>query len=354
MGKLVRYFPELQIIVTGMVAAVRSVASAAVLLVLVLYVFSIIFTNVYHQGLEDDDLAESRCEEGIPSACANVLFGSLGKSMRHLFIMGTILDDLTKCTDTIRGTSNTIMLFVLIVFVLISSFTMLNMLIGILCEVVQATAEAERLKSSTARIRDAITSLFCTLDEDDSGTISRQEFLHMRDDRAVKKALAVLKVRPRHFGMYADLMFDHEDGEEEGLPLDQVCNLIMELRPGAGVRALDFEDFKRVVSKNNFLIKSAIIRVDRLVAAVAKEEEKEAGNWQNEQPLKKVTLQDLEKVPDSDIINEICKRLGMNAYTPMPKDSTAKMVEAFETLGVALFESEDGWTTSLSKEIYSC
>merc|ERR1719162_1742937 len=94
MGKLMRFFPELAIIVKGMVAAVRSVGCTAILLVLVMYVFSIIFTDAFHQGKIADD------DEDIPEIA--VLFGSMGKSMRHLFIMGTILDDITACTNTIR------------------------------------------------------------------------------------------------------------------------------------------------------------------------------------------------------------------------------------------------------------
>ena len=52
MGKIMRYCPELQLLVKGMVAAVRSVSVALGLLMLVLYIFSIIFTAEYHQGLK--------------------------------------------------------------------------------------------------------------------------------------------------------------------------------------------------------------------------------------------------------------------------------------------------------------
>merc|ERR1719345_454462 len=72
MAKLMRYFPELQLIVKGMLAAVRSVGCATILLLLVLYVFAIIFTNEYHQGHVADD------DPDIPEI--SMLFGSLGKS----------------------------------------------------------------------------------------------------------------------------------------------------------------------------------------------------------------------------------------------------------------------------------
>merc|ERR1719375_1893862 len=108
-----------------MVAAVRSVSCAGILLTLVLYVFAIMFTNEYHQGLQADDEVETDAEE---------FFGSMGKSMRRLFIMATILDDITACTDAIRATKKLHMLFAFVACVLISSFTLFNMLLAILCE----------------------------------------------------------------------------------------------------------------------------------------------------------------------------------------------------------------------------
>merc|ERR1719191_2733181 len=70
MGKLMRFFPELQIIVKGMVAAVRSVGCTAILLILVLYVWAILFTSEYHQGnqLDTDDTLTQ----------AEQYFGSMG------------------------------------------------------------------------------------------------------------------------------------------------------------------------------------------------------------------------------------------------------------------------------------
>jgi voltage-gated sodium channel len=358
MGKLMRFFPELQIIVRGMTAACRTVSCTAALLVMTLYVFSIIFTSVFHQGNISDEDAESRCEEGDAAGCAYMLFGSLGKSMRHLFIMGTILDDLTACTNTIRTAADSgIMMLVFMVFVLISSFTMLNMLIGILCEVVQKTSEGEKLKNHTARIREAISALFTTIDEDGSGTISREEFAEMKNNEEVTGALAELQVRPKNFDMYADLMFK----EEDTMTVENLCSLIMQLRPGHQVCALDFAGFKKLVAKNHRRNRKAIIRIDRLVAKLVKEECPAEENEEEIVPETKVTVQDLEKVPDQEIIAEICRRLDMTSLmlkgsgkSPSKEmNNTAKMVEAFERLGVSMFDSDNAELAPRSTVLYS-
>merc|ERR1719238_164472 len=127
--------------------------------------------------------------------------------MFTLFIMGTVLDDVTAATDAIRGTDNMAMLGLFIVFVLISSFTILNMLIGILCEVVSATAESEKTKAAETCVKDAITSLFNTLDKDGSGNITEEEFMHMKSDAGVREALEEMDIHDSHFSRYCEILF---------------------------------------------------------------------------------------------------------------------------------------------------
>jgi len=245
MAKLMRYFPELQLIVKGMLAAVRSVGCASILLVLALYVFAIIFTNEYHQGDKADD------DPDIPDI--EVLFGSLGKSMRHLLIMATILDDITACTNAIRATGKIQMLLMFIVCVLVSSFTLFNMLLGILCEVVEATEAGEKEKEEQLQLSSTILTFFKKMDVDQNGTISRSEFLKMYNDSSVMDTLAKLHVRQQEFEKYAELLFKpkEEGGPVPNLVYEDAVSMIMRLRPGQCVNACDFEIFKQTIMKGN-------------------------------------------------------------------------------------------------------
>lgn len=310
MAKLMRFFPELQIIVKGMVAAVRSVVCTAILLILVLFVFSILFTSEYHQGNKADD------DENLTQA--EELFGSMGKSMRHLFIMGTILDDITACTNAIRGSNKTLMLIFFIIFVLISSFTMLNMLIGILCEVVCATGEGERFKSTQESAKEAITTLFKKMDRDNNGEISRNEFMEMKRSDKVMNALKDLEIKGKHFEMYADLMFKPE---EEGGPMptfdfDKAFNMIMRLRPGTKVSALDFASFQMTVYKNHDALRKHITAIEKMTSSLTGKELPVSKSPRPQAEPNKITvstLPTLEKTPDQEILAELQRRLGMNA-----------------------------------------
>jgi len=336
------------------------VGCTAFLLVIVLYVFSIIFTDAYHQGLlADDQLDDGEGDHGVM-----MLFGSIPKSMRHLFIMGTILDDLTACTNTIRtGPKAFMMMSVFIVFVLISSFTMLNMLIGILCEVVTATSEGERAKNSEAQIRESMSKLFKTMDVDGNGNISRAEFMQMKGDKEVGKALEALEVKSKHFDMYADLMFAETDacGATPVMDMDSTINMIMRLRPGSKVSALDFASFQQLLFKNTSAIKHQINRVDRLISKYVTydpDEDDEDGRQTIEVDAAArdanaagITLAQVLSFSNEDILEELQKRVGNSATPADLPTNKGVMVEAFETLCIPHPENDaEAW----SKETYTC
>lgn len=270
MGKLLRYLPELKLIVTGMLAAMRSVSCSVVLLLLVLYVFSIIFTQEYHQGkLADDD--EDLTEVGN-------LFGSFGKSMRHLLSMAVILDDITACTNAIRTSENIPMLLAFCVCVIISSFTIFNMLLGILCEVVEATSDRERSKEESKLINESMMSFFEQMDLNSDGLISRDEFLSMRNDPKIMESLAKLNINHEAFAKYTSLLFvPVNDQPPKALKYTDTIKLIMKLRPGQTVNCCDFQYLRHSLSRAYEDMYNHIAEIEALVQEMEDCQEEEDG-----------------------------------------------------------------------------
>mmetsp|Transcript_71620 Transcript_71620/g.132226 ORF Transcript_71620/g.132226 Transcript_71620/m.132226 type:complete len:553 (-) Transcript_71620:150-1808(-) len=364
--KLLRFIPELQIIVKGMVASIRSVASTGALQVGLLYVFGILFTNVYHQGnRSDEDVAEN----GPDSA---VLFGGMGKSMRTLFIMGTILDDVTAGTNTIRSSKNgTVMLLVFLFFILVSSFTILNMLIGILCEVVAATSEGEQAKTAEMNAKTSVTQLFNKLDRDRDGQITRDEFMSMRKNTKVREALRNLDIQQKHFETYAELLFpDPEDPSTEPQPTfdyNRLMMMVMRLRPGTSMSALDFASFKNEVLKNSDNLKNQVSSVERKVHVL----QHYISGGSMIQPLAEIsasstpeptpelmqivspkslspakitvsTLPELDRTSDAEILEELQRRV-VQRLPPDPGLADKVAEDAFGTLGVPLGGVPHAW-----------
>merc|ERR1719487_1268355 len=61
-------------------------------------------------------------------------------------------------------------------FILLSSFTVLNLLIGMLCEVVSVVSVIEKEKATVTWVKSKLMHVLEELDEDGSGMISKDEF----------------------------------------------------------------------------------------------------------------------------------------------------------------------------------
>jgi len=115
MARLMRSMPELMTLMKGLVAALRSVATTFLFLIGILWVFGIVFNQQYKENT--GDLA--------------VYFSRLGISMVTLFVNGTLLDEVTSVLLALKADS-AVMMVVFFIFLLLSSITLMNMLIGVL------------------------------------------------------------------------------------------------------------------------------------------------------------------------------------------------------------------------------
>merc|ERR1740123_1249566 len=126
MARLLRAMPELMILIKGMVAAMRSVFFTLFLLVIIMYVFAIAFTQV----CDETDIGQDK-------------FKTVPQSMYTLLLYGTLLDDVGYLSNKL-GKESFILTTMFFFFVLLAALTVMNMLIGVLCEVVSAVAATER------------------------------------------------------------------------------------------------------------------------------------------------------------------------------------------------------------------
>merc|ERR1719163_1613834 len=62
------------------------------------------------------------------------------------------------------------------VFVLLTSITLMNMLIGVLCEVVTAVGTEEKEKNDVSLVKSSLLVMLKRLDADGSGQISKDEY----------------------------------------------------------------------------------------------------------------------------------------------------------------------------------
>jgi hypothetical protein len=254
-----RAFPELMIMIQGMVAAGRSVTSTLVLLLITLYVFAIVFKQMF--GDLSPELYPAVTEQ----------YGSLGMSSFYLFMGGTLCDDITGRLGDLREETGLWGIFLFSLYVLISAFTVLNMLIGVLCEVVTATAEEEGRKAKVSKVQEMIGPVFDEIDQDGTRTVSRKEFEQLSAHESVREAFEEIGIEIDHVVALADTLFeppvtdesvqnrartksgsgDEVEGEEEEpskeLSFEDFVELLVRTRPDNKASVMDLADLRQVL-----------------------------------------------------------------------------------------------------------
>jgi len=296
MTRLIREVPELMTLLKGMVSAARAVSFILFFLLLCMYVFAIVFTAQLgdHEApehtvfKEEGPYWERECDGDDCDPTAVELFGSLGDSMMTLFTRGMLADNLAQTLEAIKDRGGKLecptaddpvidgatigdcarvdgslwLAWLFILFMIISAFCLLNMLIGVLCEVIQQSAAKELETNQLQELKANMAVAFEALDASGvkDGLITAAEWENFQKMNVVRKSLEDLGVEEKYmeerleqiketlFGCLAD---DDTALEQivpvgtytgrSGLTFEQFMQKVVEIRPDTPAGALDIE-----------------------------------------------------------------------------------------------------------------
>merc|ERR1719443_599687 len=142
-------------------------------------------------------------------------------------ISGTLMDEIGNVLTSLRENGYYTAIIVFLLFALISALTVMNMLIGILCEVVTAVIEAEKNDAAISLVKDNLLVALKHLDQDGSGEISREEFAEVIRDKAGMDVLQELKVDVPHLMAMQDMLFPDKS---QSIPINKVLDLVLTCR----------------------------------------------------------------------------------------------------------------------------
>mmetsp|Transcript_4669 Transcript_4669/g.12710 ORF Transcript_4669/g.12710 Transcript_4669/m.12710 type:complete len:748 (+) Transcript_4669:141-2384(+) len=232
MARMLRSMPELLILIKGMMAAMRSVFFVMLLLVILMYIFAIAFTQL---------TAESEVGQ--------VYFSTIPHSMYTLTMAGTFLDNITQVVDDIRN-EVPVCAALFIVFVLLAALTLMNMLIGVLCEVVQAVAAVEKEEMSVNFANTRMKAIIQDLDDDGNMMISKEEFQKILHNEGAVRALAEVGVDPIGLVDFADSIFESDTtGEDMELTFPEFMDIVLQFRGQNSATVKDFVDMRKFMVK---------------------------------------------------------------------------------------------------------
>mmetsp|Transcript_43912 Transcript_43912/g.121525 ORF Transcript_43912/g.121525 Transcript_43912/m.121525 type:complete len:484 (-) Transcript_43912:197-1648(-) len=211
--RMLRAFPELMVMIRGMVTAAASVGYTLGLLLIITYVFAIALVNMR----PDTDIAVT-------------YFSTVPESMHNLIIFGAFLDALSDFILQVKAES-TACFFLTWLYIALASLTVMNMLIGVLCEVVSGVAQEENETTMVEMVRHRIEGVMNALDENHDGFLSWSEFQRILENQKLIDVLESVNVDAIGMvDMAEDFFF--EDGVPVSVKLEEFTSWILDLRGG--------------------------------------------------------------------------------------------------------------------------
>lgn len=255
--RLMRSVPEIMTIFKGMTASTRSVLTTLFVLLVFTYAFSIVF-RVFLKG-EDH---------------YNQYFGTIVLTMWTLFITGALFDNLTEVLSLLRK-DNAWLCLCFLLYMILAAFVTLNMLIGILCEVISAVQQAEKEKILVQFVKSRLEKVLedhglgkksddnedgSVMDSEDA-KIDRPKFHELMSDPRICQSLEDLGIEANHMVCLGDSMFEEEifertAGEVENATLSrpnlekeitnqQFMETLIQLRPSNHVSVANIMEFRK-------------------------------------------------------------------------------------------------------------
>jgi voltage-gated sodium channel len=240
LARMLRSMPELMILIKGMVSAMRSLFFTMCLLFILIYVFAIALKQ-----LASDTFPGERFFPTIPAAMHTLLLH--GTFLDNLEVVCNLLGGKLVSPDPAMKPGSPVILLVFFVFVAMAALMVMNMLIGVLCEVVSAVASIEKEEMLVSFVRSRMQAVVQSLDENGDLMISKKEFAQILVSEPALVVLNEIGVDPVGLVDLSDFIFDDGDGNELQLSFSDFMEVIMEMRNSQCATVKDIMNLIKIV-----------------------------------------------------------------------------------------------------------
>lgn len=240
MAKLLRVFPELKIIVKGIRFASRSVAVFFLLWIILIFIFSIVLTQLNGSFSTTDEFQS--------------LFRTVSISIDTLLVNGILPQQAGLLK--IAMDANPIFWLLILGFVLLVSVTIMYMLVGVLVEVMGKISVSEKESMTVTFVASQLREIMESLNVNPAESLSQTDFQNLLIQPDI--ALTISSV-----GVDAGVMMDmmdiiYEDLEKKGiigLSFETMVEIILNLR---GANNATVKDVKELIRVMKVMIKESI------------------------------------------------------------------------------------------------
>lgn len=225
MARLLRAMPELMILIKGMAVATRSVFFTLCLLVLIIYLFAIAFTTL---------------TKGTP--LGDKYFKKVHESMGTLLLAGILPDHEESVNEVGAAGIGYAILFMF--FMLLGSLTVMNMLVGVIVQVVSIVSAVEKEQMVVNFVKIQLQTLLNSsgIDANGDNQISKSEFETLLQKPEAARALQDVGVDVIGLVDFTDFIFK----DDMQLSFPNFMEMVLQLRGSNTATVKDIVDFRKV------------------------------------------------------------------------------------------------------------
>jgi len=241
MAKLLHAMPELMFLIKGLAVATRSVGFTLFLMLILIYMFAIAFTQL---------------AKGTPLQAQ--FFPSVEASMGTLLLSATV-PDLVDMIKKDLATEHILFAIFFFIFILLASLTIMNMLIGVLVEVVSVVSAVEKEQLDVYFVKSTIESMLATNDYNGNNCFDKAEFEALLENREAVQCLQKIGVDVVGLVDFADCIFRDAKYENQQLTTSDFMELALQMRGTNKATVKDIVDMRKFILKELTKIESTVL-----------------------------------------------------------------------------------------------
>eukprot|EP00927_Polykrikos_kofoidii_P001402 TRINITY_DN10522_c0_g1_i1.p1 TRINITY_DN10522_c0_g1~~TRINITY_DN10522_c0_g1_i1.p1 ORF type:complete len:713 (+),score=133.69 TRINITY_DN10522_c0_g1_i1:63-2201(+) len=262
-ARIVRMVTALRILVHSILSTLKSVFWAMFLLVIIIYFFAIVFTQASNSTLiVIDGCRVADCTDSAPNLWRK--FGTVPRSMFTLFLSISSGIDWSEAATPLAYVGD-FWVGVLIVFVILCSMAVLNVVTGVFCQSAIVSAHRDRelviqnllehKETHVTNIRDQFYKVFDSMDSNSTGEMSMKEFEQHINDERISSFFVLLDIDASDAWSLFKLLDDDGSGSIDVEEFVDGC-----LRLQGQARSIDLA---KVRHENKFMMKRLAVQINR-------------------------------------------------------------------------------------------
>eukprot|EP00931_Biecheleriopsis_adriatica_P072728 TRINITY_DN47142_c0_g1_i1.p1 TRINITY_DN47142_c0_g1~~TRINITY_DN47142_c0_g1_i1.p1 ORF type:complete len:547 (+),score=74.82 TRINITY_DN47142_c0_g1_i1:58-1698(+) len=224
LGALGRIFPEIVVMANAMAQVLRSAGSILVFLCLAIYVYALTFTQMLH-STEAGAANFDTVVEAMNSLLVQVLCGPDADMLSKMLAVGWDV------------------YLVYLSFVFVTSLTLMNTLIAVICAVIDGTSDDAREEQACFEMSTQVERMMSKLDADQSGCLDRDEFDMLLQDKTMLKKFKDLQIDTVAFVDFTHLVFP-----QSGLSKEDLVRLVLQFRSSKVATVKDLVDMRKYIA----------------------------------------------------------------------------------------------------------